>query len=515
MISALKLQNFKAVASTDWLPLNSVTVLAGTNSCGKSTLIQPILLFKQTFAEQRPRMLLNLNGPLVKLGQLQEVVTNHDRSRPVVFGFQMQLPRTWPVTRSGYRQQASSETRQLEVTVGFTAERQDIRISQLALKILGGPETDSVEFKRVASGKYDVTFSSLALSLDGFYSVGRVLRTRSYVSGLDKTPVVFKGVQVDFHGFIPISISGQFGRVLKSSLTSIGMPESDWPEVENCLRRESPGRRRELPLSPRLSFRVIEALRRAFGSVSYIGPLREEPRRHYVYEQGAALDIGSRGEYAAQILFLEQRDKVRFFPSVQDQHEVEMTLMEAVRYWICEQFSMADQLKIDTVDNAIYQVRLAGPTDSGVSVTISDVGFGVSQVLPIVVEGLRSKQGATLILEQPEIHLHPRVQSRLADFIMCMARSGRRIILETHSDHLVTRLRRRIAEDASGELSKLVAMYFVRQEQGTSLVEPLVLDEYGVIANWPRDFFDEADLDLRALVAAQAAKLRITKVSKE
>ena len=140
--------------------------------------------------------------------------------------------------------------------------------------------------------------------------------------------------------------------------------------------------------------------------------------------------------------------------------------------------------------------------------TISEVGFGVSQLLPIVLLALRSTPRDLLLFEQPEIHLHPRLQANLADFLVLVASSGRRVIVETHSDHLINRLRRRAAEDEAGRLQDLVSILFVRAGApgAGALVEPLTVDQYGGIANWPPDFLPEASLEAEAIVKAAVAK---------
>ena len=104
-------------------------------------------------------------------------------------------------------------------------------------------------------------------------------------------------------------------------------------------------------------------------------------------------------------------------------------------------------------------------------VTLDAVGVGVSQLLPVLVLCLLSEPGGVILLEQPELHLHPALQQRLADFLIAVARSGRQLIVETHSEYIVSRLRRRIAEDTTEEddllaMSKIV---FAERDRQTGL----------------------------------------------
>src|SRR5690606_17010608 len=126
------------------------------------------------------------------------------------------------------------------------------------------------------------------------------------------------------------------------------------------------------------------------------------------------------------------------------------------------------------------RVRLAGGAPW---VLITDVGFGVSQILPVLVLCFYAPEGSTLILEQPEIHLHPRIQAGLADvFIDAIKRRGVQIILESHSEHLLRRLQRRIAEEQIA--ADDVALYFIEMKRGQSVLRPLDVDMFGNIRNW-------------------------------
>ena len=110
--------------------------------------------------------------------------------------------------------------------------------------------------------------------------------------------------------------------------------------------------------------------------------------------------------------------------------------------------------------------------------------------------------------EQPEIHLHPKLQANLADFFLRMALLGKRIIVETHSDHFINRLRRRIAEDKTDELKDKVNILFVHPPhdgQGAT-IESLKVDRYGVIENWPSDFLPESADEAEAIVLAGLEK---------
>ena len=119
-----------------------------------------------------------------------------------------------------------------------------------------------------------------------------------------------------------------------------------------------------------------------------------------------------------------------------------------------------------------------------------DVGFGVSQILPIVTSLFQSTEGTTLILEQPEIHLHPKAQLELADIIIdAVSKRKIQVIIESHSEHFLTRIQTRIADATiSKDFAKL---YFCKNETGASSLEELKINESGDIENWPENFFGD------------------------
>ena len=135
---------------------------------------------------------------------------------------------------------------------------------------------------------------------------------------------------------------------------------------------------------------------------------------------------------------------------------------------------------------------------------MKEVGYGVSQVLPIIVQGLLMKEGI-LIVEQPEIHLHPKLQSLLYDFLYSLTLTGKKVMVETHSSHFITRMRRRIAEDETNQMDDRINLTFI--EEG--VFRNLELDDYGTVLNYyPADFIEQPAKELDAIIKAQIKKRR-------
>ena len=142
-------------------------------------------------------------------------------------------------------------------------------------------------------------------------------------------------------------------------------------------------------------------------------------------------------------------------------------------------------------------------------VPLTDVGTGVSQVLPVITLLQYVPEGATVLLEQPEIHLHPSAQAGLADVIInAVLHRKVQVVLESHSEHLLLRLQRRMAEEAI--TADQVRLYFAKPEKGASVLDPLQIDEYGNITNWPDRFMGDAFTETAEAELARLKRMKAT-----
>lgn len=245
------------------------------------------------------------------------------------------------------------------------------------------------------------------------------------------------------------------------------------------------------------------ASRRFFsGSVRYLGPLREAP--HVLYDPGPSkLDLGVRGEYAAAVLHAQAATTV-LMPTPDGDGE-ERPLSEALDFWLRE-FDLVENVR--SKDEGRMGIGLSvTPKGVGREVDLTSVGVGVSQVLPVVLLCLLAEPGTLVILEQPELHLHPKLQQNLADFLLACARAGRQLVVETHSEHLVNRLRYQIARDETDDTHELIRLVFAENEDGiTSYREPEVNEYGGLGEDWPAGFLDLTAKESQDLVRQSLAK---------
>jgi hypothetical protein len=243
------------------------------------------------------------------------------------------------------------------------------------------------------------------------------------------------------------------------------------------------------------------ALERQLARVHYVGPLREYPRRSYLWAGDKPENVGPRGALAVPALLRAKQDNVTVSRMDGGRERTE-GFEPTIAHWL-KRMGVIDDFHVLQIAEGRkeYEVRVRR-TPRSADVLITDVGFGVSQVLPVIVQSYYASPHSTVIFEQPEIHLHPRVQADLADLFVDVARARKvQFIVESHSEHFLRRLQRRVAE---GELisNEEVALYTCDIDGGHSTIQELKVDEYGNIANWPKDFFGDEMGDLAAMTLA-------------
>ena len=183
-----------------------------------------------------------------------------------------------------------------------------------------------------------------------------------------------------------------------------------------------------------------------------------------------------------------------------------MSLEEAVGLWARE-LGIADRVDAFDLGRPGVEIRVR-PEGLERDVDLANVGVGMSRLLPGDPHLLLAEPGSLILLEQPELHLHPAIQQRLGDFLLACARSGRQLLVETHSEYLISRLRRRAVEDPEEEIGKLFRVVFAfRDDEGKTTFESATVNPYGGI-EWPPGFFDQSIDEARIIVATGLEKRR-------
>jgi len=448
----ISIKNFKTISELNGFDFNSINIISGVNSSGKTSFIQFLLMLKQTLEMQSANPALIFDGNWIKLGNFADLVYKKDRNNSI--GFELQFDKEYIKDKFP----AIYGIENVTVKAGYLLNRTEMYLSNIKISYQTSQRKHFVDFN-YNNGSYKI-HSDSALLVNEF---NELINTQGNINTISFFPTIF---------FAEID-NPKYPEYDKNPTTTTAI-EVKIREIQNIVND-------------------------FFSSISYIGPLREEPQDLYS-SNGKNKYIGSKGEYAAQF-FEEEANNTVVFYDIQNSELIEMSLSSAVKYWICDVFNLAKDIKTEKYKDS-YVVKIVNHYD--VETTIRQVGFGISQVLPIIVEGLRMSQDGILILEQPEIHLHPKVQSMLFDFIYSLSLTGKKIIIETHSDHFITRMRRRIAE-SDNDLASKINLVFVEQRESEHLFQKLNLDDMGTFEYFPNDFVEQSE-DYDAIIMAQARK---------
>jgi predicted ATPase len=248
-----------------------------------------------------------------------------------------------------------------------------------------------------------------------------------------------------------------------------------------------------------------EQIVRFFTSkIRYLGALRADPQAVQRFAPSSELDeVGAKGEYAAAVYDANQNAHIDWYNPVSKQVE-QGTLKSALDNW-AEYLKIAHQIKIEEAGQSGVSWQVVHKEGFKPRPLVS-VGVGVSQILPILVMGLLAPKNTLLLIEQPELHLHPRVQARLGDFFVGLAKCNKQCLIETHSENLISQLRYHIVQ-AGGQEKSDCMIYFVDQDEtGASRFDPVEISPNGNILNWPDGFFDETMLQEDRITAASLKK---------
>lgn len=539
MLKSIKIENFKPFGSAEDPPvrLAPITLIYGPNSSGKSSLIQSLLLMRQTLTEQgvRGRNDLLTNGSFANLGSFISLIHRHDPARKLRLRFEFAAS-DLRARRSGALDRDFCTALTLSYAATSIAPGEILpRLNDIEFDMIGA-EGHSVVFglQRVAATDAAALLATAANALDdemeeidaqeGSES-GRqrerdddfILTANSDLRGIYKTAeLINREVAIRHSSDEKISpaptVQKPIPEPAAAALDALAACRFGITGVGPWGREYIPNRPRYMDGSADRNTtgglqRILRwfdvRLRQSVGSLTYLGPLRTHPERLYALQGLPEGSVGAQGEQAVQILYhnviTSRRGRARG-PS----------MIERLNSY-CDQFEIPYSFAVTSTRNEVtgdFVVLSLTDRRTRVKVAPTDVGFGIGQILPILVEGMVAQDQRyprMICVEQPEIHLHPRLQASMADFFIDTAylsdsptpaeqRPARNVqwILETHSETLVLRLQRRIRE---GKLSpKDVSILYVdpHGDQGAAIKE-LRLDEDGdFMDEWPDGFFEES-----------------------
>ncbi|PSV56457.1 DUF3696 domain-containing protein [Photobacterium sp. GB-3] len=244
-------------------------------------------------------------------------------------------------------------------------------------------------------------------------------------------------------------------------------------------------------------------------SFTYLCAERLGPRVSYPLHPSSAdlLELGLHGENTAQLIEAYGnsilKDSERIHPLTKDGEAV--FLIYQIEKWLSE-IVRPIEIRVEKsplVKSSVLNFRI--PKSDWVQST--NMGFGVTYALPIVLAGLLVPKGSLIIVENPEAHLHPAGQSRMGVFLSWLASKGIQVIVETHSDHLLNGIRRAVAEHKYVDACDANVLFFDSSAEN-SIFSTLTFNEDGSSKGWPRNFFDQYQLDTAALGRIRRSSLR-------
>lgn len=451
MLSKIRIENFKSWQSLD-MKLAPITALFGSNSSGKSSIIQFLLMLKQTKDSTNTQASVEFGGnnSLAELGSYKDAVYKHDTS------LNMSWDLTWTADPAIRFVNLAGKTRtrflarKVKISLEIAALKRQVSIERM--RYTAGSASFSIE-KRSGKSGYQLQ-SSDEERMKFVRSMGRPWDlpepTKCY-SFPDQVQTYFQNTY--FLGFLENSYVNQMDQIL------------------------------------------------------HLGPLRDDPRRQYTSAGSSPSDVGRRGERTIEAILaateVNVRRNIRY-------RSPKKSFQEMIAWWL-KQLGLIADFRVEEVgtESGLFRVFVK-KSESSVETLITDVGFGVSQIIPVITLLYYAKEGSTVLIEQPEIHLHPSVQAGLADLFIAAAKGRNlQIIVESHSEHFLNRLLRRVAEEKTpyGNINvDDVALYFCENEDGRSKITPLELNLFGGITNWPQDFFGDQFEDIIAREKAASIK---------
>jgi len=440
MINSIRIRNFKSLKDSGRIDIRPLTILVGPNNSGKSSVLQALMLLKQSVESAGTDPII-LHGKYMNFGSFEEIIFNQNIKNNLNITIEVERypPLFYHYAKTTIKRMTARRIT-VDFSVGFDEKKGLIYLKKSEIYIPKGNVRFTI--RRInGNDEYELYARSLG----------------------EKKRVSFHKKVVPIKFYDSLFVSYRYMDDLKTDLYA-------------TLKS----------ISPRIE--------QSFQSIYYIGPLRDYPQRIYQQSEERPTDVGLRGEKTADVLW--------------DSHirQKQLQILDKVNKWF-RKMDINIEINLRVIGKGGYFVLEGINTETGLSVNLSDVGFGISQILPVLVSALYSPSNSIVLIEQPEIHLHPKVQSSLGDFLSNVCISGKKIIVETHSEHLINRVLRNIAEEKIDR--DYVAIYYCNLKEGVTHIQELKINKYGQIENWPPGFFEEKITETIEHIKAIAKKRKV------
>lgn len=441
--TSIKLGNYRAWENLA-IEFAPITLIFGPNNSGKSAILQALPLLAQTLESADRNVPLLLDGEYLDQGTYGDVVFQNDKRRSITIGF------------------------------GVEGERADDRRLQRYLK------TSPFEFQatfRYRSQRRETVLASSELH-DTLNQDARLLLSTRYSSASDSQTILTA---------IPSAGAARVRQINRRAVSS-----NHFLVPTGSTLRQFIGTARGFEAARHIDG-VQSVLAEALRSLEYLSPYRSRFDRTQLFSGSNPSSVGSEGEWTSDIMATD------FFRRGKEKSNI----LEYVSLWM-KKAGLAKSVSIKPLTDRHFEIKAEHP-DTGENQNLADVGSGLNQVMPVLVAGMWADPGSTLILEEPEIHLHPRAQAYLGDFIFDLYKRRVQALIETHSEHLLLRVQRLVAE---GKIDpKHVAVYYVYSDRKSKLIRRIDLSEAGLFTEeWPEGFFPERLEEARAIIKGSSSR---------
>lgn len=442
-LKRITLENFKCFDKLD-ISTSKITLLTGANSSGKSSIIYSILgpLQSEEFPVQ-----FSPNGKYVRLGDYNAIVRDHNSSLDIKIGYEIDDKKITTVWK----------------------EEKESQLPQLQSLIIDG-NYYSLSIKKVRKYHLDFTYN---LGKDPNKDINSGELMKRLFKNIDQTFEIFRKEN-------PESDKEDNQKRIEFKLDKFSDIRDRIHFTFDNLTELSDKIREEGNYTLQLIYDgVLRTFTRFDEKLNFISSFRLYPERTYYEISQKELKVGKFGEgYQDQIILWETEKAEEFLKLTK----------------IMKDLSLFEEIKARRIGGGRYELKIKNKKGGTLS-SLSDVGFGISQFLPIIVADLQLGEKSTLLIAQPEIHLHPKVQAQFGDYLITRVKEDKKnYVIETHSEYLMNRLRLAVVK---GEIQeKDIAVFYLENDGKKAKKYELVFNKNGQIKGAPKGFFDTYMMDV-------------------
>lgn len=540
-IKAIELENFKGVSSRVRVELKPITLLFGANSAGKSTILQALHYAREILARRNTDPdRTQYGGDRIDLGGFRNLVHNHDYSLPVTLSFDLDLNGLDLIDYMPLMLEQPEEPISLARLEELSGLVQSATVALVVKWSAVSQEPVQADYQVAINGEWIARIRTNPESPAQHTVEYNALH--KWLSGEDRWRGAGEGVQLRMAENLMLDKRESWEELQQSwekpaqekwtelNVSPINSPQRLYVSYQSLIDEiravlsayDTEG------LEAEITFALLAAgnyLLRELNALRYLGPIREVPDRGYrpalsPDDSRWASGVGA-WDWVHQAS-REQLDELNEWLGKDNRlataYQVEVKRFKEIDATGPLMVSLLDPTSmLDNVEN-LRSTLLALPEktrlalvhgDNHLEVSPQDIGIGISQVIPVIVAALDGADRLTAI-EQPELHIHPALQVALGDLFISAVRAQddaatyTSFLLETHSEHLLLRMLRRLRESSEGEAPggltlrpEQIAVYFVEATSDGTSIRPLGLDDRGNFTDrWPRGFFDEREREL-------------------